>query len=510
MNRIIAISAVFSTAVLAACQSPDVANLQTRLATSEEDNRQLRASLAQSQSQSATAHSNANMSKPVTGLARDLLPPDAKSGECYARVWVEPTYKQISKRVLVKEAGEKIEIIPATFETTEARVLVSEASTRAIAVPAVYGTKEERILVSAAKRAWKTGLEHNSAPASDAILATARKHGINLDAATPGMCFHEHYLPARYSTADKQVLVQEEATQNLTTEPVYRTVAKRILISEASTKVENIPATYAWEEERILDKPAHTVWKKGTGPIQRIDEATGEIMCLVEVPATYKTVRKRVLTSAATTKVIDVPAVYKTVEVRELVSDGQTTVKTVPAQYKTVKVEAKVADEQFVWHEVHNTEHPMQTRTGNKICLTEKPAVYKTETRRVVAQPATTRIEEIPARYETVKVQKMVRKVQERRTAIPAEYDTVTTSALEKDGHMEWRSILCKTNMTGTRISQIQQSLKNEGYNPGPIDGVIGAKTIEAVNAFQRDNDLPVDRYLNIETVRALGVSSTN
>jgi len=35
---------------------------------------------------------------------------------------------------------------------------------------------------------------------------------------------------------------------------------------------------------------------------------------------------------------------------------------------------------------------------------------------------------------------------------------------------------------------------------------VIGNETMEAVNDFQRDNNLPVDNYLNIKTVEALGV----
>ena len=72
---------------------------------------------------------------------------------------------------------------------------------------------------------------------------------------------------------------------------------------------------------------------------------------------------------------------------------------------------------------------------------------------------------------------------------------------------MDWREILCDTNMTRSRITQIQQALRKAGYNPGATDGVIGRDTMKAVNAFQRAKGLPVDRYLNIATVNALGVS---
>jgi peptidoglycan hydrolase-like protein with peptidoglycan-binding domain len=140
--------------------------------------------------------------------------------------------------------------------------------------------------------------------------------------------------------------------------------------------------------------------------------------------------------------------------------------------------------------------------------LTKEPAVYKTVQRKVVKTPASSRNINIPAEYKTVKVRKLVSKPEEKRIVIPAEYKTITLQELNKDGYMEWRSILCETNMTGGRISAIQSALKKAGYNPGPIDGVIGEQTIIAVNAFQKDKGLPVDKYLNLETLKALGVSA--
>ncbi len=101
---------------------------------------------------------------------------------------------------------------------------------------------------------------------------------------------------------------------------------------------------------------------------------------------------------------------------------------------------------------------------------------------------------------------KVVSEAKEMREAIPARYETVTSQELEKDGYMEWRSILCETNMTTGTISSIQRALSAKGYNPGAIDGVIGSNTIKAVNEFQSGNKLPTDKYINIETVRALGI----
>lgn len=444
---------------------------------------------------------------PVMLAGTDLLPPNARAGECYARVWVPAQYRSLEKEVLVKEESERVEIVPATYDWVKEEILVKEASSRLETVPAVYGTEEETIMTREASRTWMTGLERNASPASDELLATAKKYGIDLDSATPGMCFHEHYRPARYETVEQEVLSNEASSRVDVMPAEYRWVEKQVLVKEASTKLVDEPAVYDWVEETMVDKPAHTIWKKGTGPIQRIDESTGEIMCLVEVPATYKTIRKRVLKTPAMTRTVEIPAEYKTVKVREMVKGPQESVTEIPAKYKTVKSRNKVADASFVWHEVHNREEPTSTRTGAKICLTEQPAQYKTVKRTIVKTPASSRKVEIPAQYKTVKVRKLVSKPEEKRINIPAEYKTVQLKELEKEGYMEWRSILCQTNMTGTRISEIQQALKNAGYNPGPVDGVIGAETMAAVNAFQRDKGLPEDKYLNIKTLDALGVS---
>ncbi len=283
--------------------------------------------------------------------------------------------------------------------------------------------------------------------------------------AKPGECYARAWVPPKYKTITEKVLKKEASSRYVVIPAKYKTVKKRLLVKEAYEKLKVVPATYKWVEERVLvkpagekivtipakyetvtekvlDKPAHTVWKKGRGPIQRIDQATGEIMCLVEVPATYKTITRKVLKSPATTKTIKTPAVYKTVKKRVVDKPEHTVSVKVPAQYKTITVTELVS--------------PPQTKT----------------------------------------------------IEIPAVYSTVTRQEKISDGHMEWRSILCQTNMTRSRIAQIQRALKAKGFDPGPIDGVIGSETMAAVNAFQRKNNLPVDKYLNIATVKALGVST--
>ena len=64
--------------------------------------------------------------------------------------------------------------------------------------------------------------------------------------------------------------------------------------------------------------------------------------------------------------------------------------------------------------------------------------------------------------------------------------------------------------MIRDRSVDLQRASQHAGHDIGPrgVDGEIGKQTIEAVYAFQRANNLPVDRYINLQTLKALGVSA--
>jgi len=286
----------------------------------------------------------------------ELLPPNAKPGECFARAFVPPVYKTEDVRVLKSDASERIDVIPEKYEWANEQVLVKEASERLEVVPATY-----------------------------------------------------------------------------------EMVTEKMMVRPEGTKIATVPAKYRTETERVLDKPEHTIWKKGTGPITRVDDATGEIMCLVTVPATYKTISKQVLDSPAATQEIKTPAEYKTV------------------------------------------------------------------TKRVMKTPPSTRKVVIPAEYGTVRVRKLVETAKTNRTPIPATYGTVSKRELVTDGHMEWRPVLCKTNMTPGTVMRIQTALKKAGHYAGPIDGIIGQGTMAAVKSYQVSKGLATGG-ITLRTLESLGV----
>ena len=59
--------------------------------------------------------------------------------------------------------------------------------------------------------------------------------------------------------------------------------------------------------------------------------------------------------------------------------------------------------------------------------------------------------------------------------------------------------------VTPVIMRKVQQALVNAGFNPGPVDGVSGAKTQNAFESFQKQNNLPAGK-LTKNTLRALGV----
>lgn len=266
-------------------------------------------------------------------------------------------------------------------------------------------------------------------------------------------------IPARYETVDETVVVREASKRLEILPATYKTVTEEIVVRPAGKRLVSIPATYENVTERVLVREAYTTWKRGSVWLSQAKQVrTGvgsavakgssttkglddDVLCLVEVPAEYKTVTRRVEKTPPSTQEVAIPEVRNTV------------------------------------------------------------------TRQVVDQAATTREVDVPALTRVVKVNKLVEPAKEVAIEIPAQYGTVTKTKLVSEAKVEWRSILCETNATSAKIMEIQRALSTAGYNPGKIDGVIRGDTMRAVNAYQQAKGLPVDPYLNIETVKSLGVA---
>ncbi len=61
----------------------------------------------------------------------------------------------------------------------------------------------------------------------------------------------------------------------------------------------------------------------------------------------------------------------------------------------------------------------------------------------------------------------------------------------------------------GGEVKEVQRRLKQWGYYNGSIDGIYGAKTVEAVKKFQRKNGLTADGIAGKSTYEALGMNES-
>jgi len=230
-------------------------------------------------------------------------------------------------------------------------------------------------------------------------------------------------------------------------------------------------------------------------------------MCLVEIPARYETLTKTVLDKQSSTKTIQVPAVYKTINIRRLVKPATETRISIEPEYDNITTRVKVADAGFFWLKKGEAANDGARASGREVCLVEQPAEFRTVKKTVIKTPASTKVVEIPAQYETVKIDRLISPPSETRTPIPARTKTVSRQVQIEPSRLEWRQILCETNTTPKLITSIQRALKREGYDPGPIDGVIGQDTLDAIEKFQLKNNL--DRGgLTYESLKALKVQS--
>jgi len=434
-----------------------------------------------------------------------LVPPNAKAGECYAKVVIPAKYKTIEEKVLIQEASEKISIIPAKYQWIDEKIELTPKSKKLVIVPATYKKITENIEVKPRILSWHTSLKAHSAPVSKEILVAAKIKGVDLKNSTPGTCFKEYYSPQRYKTIAEKVVIQKERTEKKIIPAKYEIVEKTIEVKPASKKTITIPATYEYKEDKILVEKAKTVWKKGVNPAQQLNGATGEIMCLVKIPAKYKTVKKKVVKTPATTKIIEVPAVTQTIKIKKLITEASTKTITIPAVTQTI--EKKVLDKkpEFLWNKVGNKIDKGWNYTGHQICLLETPAQYKKITKTILDTNVSVKEIPIEPRYKTVKIKKLVEEAKEVKIPIEAKYKMLAKREKISDAYQSWERILCQTNMNKEVILKIQHALKAKNYDPGKIDGVLGRGTRVAIDKYQRDNSLATGG-ITYETLKALNI----
>ena len=403
------------------------------------------------------------------GMAtQEDYPPNAQPGQCFAKVLVPEMTQPFTEQVLVSPEKTITRVIPGTCGYEDKTVVVREPSSEFITIPATFRTVSETVVVKAG--------------------------GV-----------HTETAPPVYNTVTEQVLVREGYT-------VWRpgsTVAGYSANAYGSGYAAPPPSAYAGTG--AMPNPAY-----GNFPTRVL--ATGEVLCLVQVPPEYRTITKQVLvtpgrtievpyppeTAVVTRQVVDIPA---HVEKRELPGEtkiikikvctpDQTRLETIPPEYKTITKIRTVSPSRFEWK-------PVDCRTEVQHGGYAPPPPRPIE--RPYAPPPMVHHYHPPVHHVYVAPPVKGR-------VCHATCDDGTTRTYVPTGHAPPPAYTppsagAMTAPGGDRaVRNLQAALAAKGYYHGAQNGLFTQDTMAAMVKYQHDNHLSEGRYTG-ETANALGVS---
>ena len=221
-----------------------------------------------------------------------LLPENAKSGQCFSRVLIPPTYKWTKRKMLKSEKSAQYKIIPATYKFVDQTQKVSEESFKLISVAATYKWEKDKVMVE---------------PEKTKLVK----------------------VPAKYKMVTKKILIKEARDiWKQGTEPVEKIDNST---GEIVCKV-HIPAVYKTITEKAVVVDAHT--KK------------------IVIPARYKYIKRRVTDVAAHTKKVPIVAKFQTVKVKKLVTPVKKVKIDIPEEHQYIKEKSIVTKAHMKWQQI--------------------------------------------------------------------------------------------------------------------------------------------------------------
>lgn len=206
--------------------------------------------------------------------------------------------------------------------------------------PAVFMYKEPKPVTGSGPVYYDDDVYSQKSASMTHQKPVVRHKGIGMPPAQPGQCFAKVNTPAKFKNVVKRIQVSPAVNKRVKVRgPQYTWINKKVIARPATHRNEYIPPVYRNVSKQVLVKPAHYAWQQGkTGPVTRIDNMTGEILCRVKIPAVYRTVTQKVVVRAAQRVKRFVPAVYRTIKQKKLTS---------PAAFRNVNTPAKFVNKTY-------------------------------------------------------------------------------------------------------------------------------------------------------------------
>lgn len=221
------------------------------------------------------------------------LPINPEPGKCYVRCKTPDVYQNETIQVAVAPEYKRIVTFPAQYRTIQEKVLIKEAGQELLVVPAVWGTqevtyfeKEDGSKLDVQKATFLQGFETVETKAASATWQMSEKLP-GCESNDPEDCRYWCYkpLPAEFKTMpveklqndarvirtpilgvrktyQRKVMVKPAETTIVQTEAEYLTIEKTVLVKDAYTEETIVPAVYrSVTKEILVKKGGLTSWK---------------------------------------------------------------------------------------------------------------------------------------------------------------------------------------------------------------------------------------------------------
>jgi hypothetical protein len=332
---------------------------------------------------------------------------------------------------------------------------------------------------------------------------------------TPSLPSKEQANSLQIDTASQQTnaIEQHEKYTDSPTKPAAPTRDIAIGANQCWAQL-TVPARTETQQLTITQKDGHEVHR----PSPSITERQQRQITTRDAATHYRVVQPR----------------YKAVQEQVKVSDEVRRLTVVPAVYKDEPQRIMVESARIDLRSCKSkSQYSIGThRTGQTQCAHEIPARYETVIQRVLVTPETVREDITPAKYQTVTrwVLEEDSKVIENTT--PEQSRALNYTAVVQDARLDkqhvppqireipvkahvglptvaLRQVVCENQITPPLIRQIQQRLQNSDTSAGPVDGLLGKRTLQAIEAYQTLHGLPGKGHLTHETLQHLGLWPT-
>ncbi len=284
--------------------------------------------------------------------------------------------------------------------------------------------------------------------------------------AKPGQCFARVLVPATYRSENMPVVIRDAHESVQVSDPVFKSEIKSFPTSDEYKDYVVTPPTFRTEQQKIVVRPAHERLRASPAVI-----GTRPVTVVIREPRLVW----RPGSKGSEVRRIDAA----TGEVFCLVEE--------PAKTDVMQREVQI--------------------TPAQISREPVPALVETIERRFLVTPASVREVLVRAEPKELKIQTLVEPAREIRTKLEPRIGNMQRQVEVTPERYEWVPVVCVDTPEGKHsIQAVQRALAARKLYNGPIDGLIGPKTKQALAAFQRANGLPGQGSLTVATARALGL----